>query len=148
MIPATQRNRKPYCGPASYREVCIAPALASLSCGQVFNISNMMMYILQYLTFPIFWRISLAWFPEVGLLSQNGGAFWPATYSEDAFQMDSIILYWYQHLWAKPRLIISISYYWFVWTSISLVTIGLTFTIIYYYLVSFYVIWIIAILLL
>lgn len=46
-----------------------SPRLGSLSCGQVFNINNAVMYNLRCITFAIFWSISLARFPEVGLLS-------------------------------------------------------------------------------
>lgn len=63
-----------HCNPGGYKELGIAPTLGSISCGQVFNINNAMMYNLQDITFPLFWSISLARFPEVGLPSQNAGA--------------------------------------------------------------------------
>lgn len=67
------KNMKQHYGPGSggYKDMDIAPTPGSLSCGQIFNINKALMYKLQYITFPTFWNISLARFPEVGLLSQS-----------------------------------------------------------------------------
>lgn len=88
MTCAEAQNVKKHCGPSNYKELDITPTLWSLISGQVFNINNAMIYILQYVTFSICWGISLGRFPEEGLLSQNVGALWPAVDGQNAFQMD------------------------------------------------------------
>lgn len=73
MMCAMKRNTKQCRGPEGDRVLGTVPILASLSCHQVFNIA--VTYNLWHRTFLIFWSILLARFPEVGLLSQNVGAF-------------------------------------------------------------------------